>query len=74
MTQKESSKTKDYYNVKDIMDITGNGKSWCYETIKKLRNSFLEEYKDSIVPQGKIPIWYFEERMKNKKGYAPENV
>ena len=69
-----SSKTKDYYNVEDVMEITRCKKTWCYETIKKLRNSFLDEYKDSIVPQGKIPVWYFEERMKNKKGYAPKNV
>lgn len=69
-----SDKTKDYYNVNDVMKITGNGKSWCYETIKKLRERFLNEYKSSIVPQGKIPIWYFEEQMKNKKGYAPETV
>ena len=67
----KSSKTKDYYDVNDVMEITECGKSWCYETIKKLRDNFLNEYKDSIVPQGKIPVWYFEERMKNKKRICP---
>lgn len=71
MKEEKSSKAKDYYNVDDVMEITGNGKSWCYETIKKLRVNFLNEYKDSIVPQGKIPIWYFEKIMKNKKRICP---
>lgn len=59
---------KDYYDVKDIMQITGAKQSWCYSIIRTLREKFLKEYKDAFVPQGKIPIWYFEEKMKNKKG------
>ncbi len=57
----------DYYNVHDIMQITGAKQSWCYSIIKKLRENFLKEYKGAFIPQGKIPIWYFEEKMKNKK-------
>lgn len=56
-----------YYNVADIMIITENKKTWCYNLIRNLRKNFLNDYKDSIVPQGKIPIWYFEKVMKTKK-------
>lgn len=59
---------KDYYNVNDVMTITGAKQSWCYSIIRKLRDKFLNENKDAYLPQGKIPIWYFEEKMKNKKG------
>lgn len=59
---------KDYYNVEDIKKITGASQSWCYETIRILREKFLDKYHDAIVPQGKIPIWFFEETMMNKKG------
>lgn len=69
-----SDKTKDYYDVKDIIAITGASKSWCYELIRTLRDKFLKEYEDSIVPQAKIPIWYFEEIMKNKKRSTSKNL
>ena len=59
---------KDYYDVKDIKQITGASQSWCYELIRKLRDKFSKKYPDSITPQGKIPIWFFEETMMNKKG------
>lgn len=58
---------KDYYNVKDIISITGASQSWCYELIRILRTKFERKYPDSITPQGKIPIWFFEEVMKNKR-------
>ena len=44
---------KDYYNAKDVQQVTGASKSLAYEIIKL---------------QGKIPKWYFEEIMMNKKG------
>lgn len=69
-----SDKTKDYYDVKDVIAITGASKSWCYELIRTLRDKFLKEYKGSIVPQAKIPIWYFEEIMKNKKDSQVKNL
>ncbi len=58
----------DYYNAEDVMKVTGAGKSLSYEIIRKLRNSFEKEFPDAITIQGKIPKWYFEETMKNKKG------
>lgn len=59
---------KDYYNASDIQKITGISKSLAYEIIRKLKESFEKKYPDAISIQGKIPIWYFEEMMKNKKG------
>lgn len=59
---------KDYYNAKDVQMITGCSKSLAYEIIAKLREKFSNEYEDAITIQGKIPIWYFEKIMMNKKG------
>ena len=58
---------KDYYNAKDIQAITGASQSLSYEIIRKLRKSFEKKYPDAISIQGKIPIWYFEDIMMNKK-------
>ena len=57
----------DYYTVKDIQNITGSSQSLSYEIIRKLRTKFEKEYPDAITIQGKIPIWYFEKKMMNKK-------
>lgn len=59
---------KNYYNAKDVQAITGCSKSLAYEIIAKLRKKFSDEYPDVITIQGKIPIWYFEKNMMNKKG------
>ena len=57
---------KQYYDVHDIMAIVGTKQNWCYELIRKLRADFTKEY-NAPTPQGRIPIWYFEERMRIKK-------
>lgn len=59
---------KDYYNAKDVQEITGGSQNNAYEIIRKLRESFKRKFPEAIDIQGKIPIWYFEEIMKNKKG------
>lgn len=59
---------KDYYNAKDVQQITGASQNLAYSIIRRLRESFKKRYPDSIDIQGKIPIWYFEEIMMNKKG------
>ena len=59
---------KDYYNAKDVQAITGCSKSLAYQIIRKLKEKFQKEYPESIPILGKIPIWYFEEKMANKKG------
>lgn len=59
---------KDYYNAKDIQTITGCKQTMAYTIIRKLKQKFELDYPDAIQIQGKIPIWYFEEKMMNKKG------
>ncbi len=59
---------KDYYDVKDVRQITGASTSLAYEIIRKLKGSFEKKYPNAIQIQGRIPIWYFEEIMMNKKG------
>lgn len=58
---------KDYYNVKDVQKITGASASLAYEIIRKLKKTFELKYPNAISIQGRIPIWYFEEIMMNKK-------
>lgn len=57
----------DYYGAINIQEITGCKKSYAYDLIRKLQNSFKEDYPDGITIQGRIPIWYFEEKMLNRK-------
>lgn len=61
---------KDYYTAKDIKSITGGSMSLAYEIIRKLREMFEKEYPEAITIQTKIPKWYFEEKMMNKKKEA----
>ena len=58
---------KDYYNANDVKIITECSKSMAYEIIRRLKESFEKKYPEAITIQGKIPRWYFEEVMKNKK-------
>lgn len=58
---------KEYYGAKDIMQITGASQALAYRIIRKLRERFEKEFEDAITLQGKIPIWYFEEKMLCKK-------
>ena len=58
---------KEYYNAKDVMQITGASQALAYRIIRKLKEQFEREFKDAITIQGKIPIWYFEEKMLCKK-------
>lgn len=58
---------KDYYNAKDVKEITGASQSLAYEIIRRLRDSFEDKYPEAIPIRGRIPAWYFEEVMRNKK-------
>jgi len=58
---------KEYYSAKDVMQITGASQALAYRIIRKLKEQFEREFKDAITIQGKIPIWYFEEKMLCKK-------
>ena len=57
----------DYYTVSDIMRITGFKKSFCYKLLEDLIASFKKEYPDSICLEARIPIWYFEKKLKNRE-------
>ena len=59
---------KDYYNAKDVMNITGSSQSLAYGIIRRLKASFEKKYPEAITIQGRIPRWFFEEMMMNKKG------
>lgn len=58
---------KEFYNAKDIQKITECSQTKAYDIIRILRNRFEKEFPESITIQGKIPIWYFEEKILCKK-------
>ena len=58
---------KEFYNVKDVQEITGCSEALAYKIIKQMREDFEREYPEAITIQGKIPIWYFEDRMVLKR-------
>lgn len=57
----------DFYNISDILEITGLKKSTGYALITKLQEELKADYPNTITLQGKIPKWYFEEKLMNKK-------
>ncbi len=57
---------KSYYNAKDIQQIVGISQGKAYDIVRKLKATFEKEYPNVITIQGRIPIWYFEEKMKIK--------
>lgn len=52
-----------YYNVKDIISITGLKQSKCYDIIRKLNISYKKEYPNAVTIQGCIPAFWFEKAM-----------
>ena len=58
---------KSYYNAKDVQTVIGCGPSLACKIIRQLQRTFEKKYPEAISIQGKIPIWYFEEIMVNKK-------
>lgn len=64
----------DYYNVEDIINKTGCSKSFSYDIIRKLQESFIKDFPNSITIQGRIPIWYFEEKLHNKKSASNDET
>ena len=66
MNNNMTYQVKDYYNVVDILNVTGKKKSLAYKLIRLMQEKFEKEYPEAIVIQGLIPRWYFEKIMKNK--------
>lgn len=56
-----------YYNVQDLIDITGLSQNKCYEMIRELNKSFKKEYPYAVLSQGHIPKWWFEQCMGLKR-------
>lgn len=52
-----------YYGANDICKIIGIGPNKAYQIIRELRNMFEKEYPEAIPIQGRIPIWYFNQKM-----------
>lgn len=63
-----------YYNVKDLMKITGLAQSKCYSMIRELNKSFKKTYPNAVLAQGNVLKWWFEECMgiKEKEGESNE--
>lgn len=58
---------KEFYNAKDIQKITECSQAKAYDIIRLLRDRFEREYPEAITIQGKIPIWYFNEKILCKR-------
>lgn len=63
---------KNFYDVNDVMTITGYTKSKAYDIIKQmnieLEKMYKAENKKIFIFKGKIPIWYFEECTGMRRG------
>lgn len=65
---------KEYYNLADIMLITGFKKSKSFELINKLNEKLTEEYPELIIMPGRIPIWFWDKKTKPVKENEEEKV
>lgn len=59
-----------YYNVTDVMKITGTNQSKAYDIIRNLQKEFKKKYPNAIFIQGKILKTFFDECM----GIKEENI
>lgn len=57
----------DYYTYKEIMEITGCGRSYAYKLISELLKMFKEEYPDAVTIGSKVPVWFAEKKLRNKE-------
>ena len=53
----------EYYDSKEIIKITGLGKSASYKLIEELNTRLKREYPGTIIIRAKIPKWYFEKKV-----------
>lgn len=57
----------EFYDSKEIIKITGLGKSASYKLIKELNTRLKREYPETIIIKAKVPKWYFEKKILIKK-------
>lgn len=60
----------EFYDSKEIIKLTGLGKSASYKLIEELNTKLKREYPGTIIIKAKIPKWYFEKKVliKEPKG------
>ena len=56
-----------YYNAKQISEMTGLALSTARHKIQILNEELKEKYPNQIIFQGKIPIWFWEEKTEPNK-------
>lgn len=52
-----------YYNVTDVMEITGTKQNKAYDIIRNLQKEFKKKYPNAVFIQGKILKTFFDECM-----------
>lgn len=57
----------EFYNVNDIMRITGCGRSNGYKLLSQLSEEFKREYPNALALKAKLPKWYVEKKLKSKE-------
>lgn len=53
----------EFYDSKEIMKLTGLGKSSSYKLIDDLNKRMKREYPGTNIIKGKVPKWYFEKKI-----------
>lgn len=57
----------EFYDSKEIIKITGLGKSASYKLIEELNTRLKREYPGTVIIKAKVPKWYFEKKLLNKE-------
>lgn len=57
---------REFYGADDIKEIIGCSIAKAYKLIRELIEDFKREYPNTKTIQGRIPIWFFEERVLGK--------
>lgn len=52
-----------YYNAREIIKMTGLGKSAVYKLINDLNTKLKREFPGTLIVRGKVPKWYFEKKL-----------
>lgn len=58
---------KEYYCFQDIMTLTGFKKAKSNDLISRLNSLLKQEYPNVLIINGRIPIWFWEEKTKPTK-------
>lgn len=53
----------EFYDSKEIIKLTGLGKTASYKLIEELNTRLKKEYPGTIIIGAKVPKWYFEKKI-----------